>query len=63
LKIENIIDAQPFVLLLTISLSTGIHNWGNGLIVSAIIAIGETSSSPFLVMGFVLHNVSEGITI
>jgi zinc transporter, ZIP family len=46
-----------------IALSIGLHNFGEGLAVGAAFALGEAALGSFLVIGFILHNVTEGIGI
>lgn len=46
-----------------IALSIGLHNLGEGLAIGAAFALGEAALGSFLVIGFTLHNVTEGIGI
>jgi zinc transporter, ZIP family len=46
-----------------IALSIGLHNFGEGLAVGAAFALGEAALGSFLVIGFILHNITEGIGI
>ena len=46
-----------------IALSIGLHNFGEGLAVGAAFALGEAARGSFLVIGFILHNITEGIGI
>ena len=46
-----------------IAFSIGLHNLGEGLAVGAAFALGEAALGSFLVIGFTLHNVTEGIGI
>ncbi len=46
-----------------IALGIGLHNLGEGLVVGAAFASGETALAAFLVTGFVIHNVTEGFGI
>jgi zinc transporter ZupT len=60
--------AQPksprgFPLALLIAASIGLHNLGEGLSVGAAFSLGEAALGTFLVVGFILHNVTEGIGI
>jgi zinc transporter ZupT len=43
--------------------SIGLHNFGEGLAVGAAFSLGEAALGSFLVIGFILHNVTEGIGI
>jgi len=40
-----------------------LHNFGEGLAIGAAFAIGEAALGTFLIIGFTLHNVTEGIGI
>jgi zinc transporter ZupT len=51
-----------FVALL-IAIGIGFHNLGEGLVVGAAFALGEAALGSFLVIGFILHNITEGIGI
>jgi zinc transporter ZupT len=46
-----------------IALGIGFHNLGEGLVVGAAFALGEAALGSFLVVGFILHNITEGIGI
>jgi zinc transporter, ZIP family len=46
-----------------VALSIGLHNFGEGLAVGAAFALGEAALGSFLVIGFILHNITEGIGI
>lgn len=50
-------------LAILIALSIGLHNFGEGLAVGAAFALGEAALGSFLVIGFILHNITEGIGI
>ena len=41
----------------------GLHNLGEGMAIGAAFALGEAALGSFLVLGFTLHNVTEGIGI
>ncbi len=41
----------------------GLHNLGEGLAIGAAFALGEAALGSFLVIGFTLHNITEGIGI
>lgn len=47
----------------TIALGIGFHNLGEGLAVGSAFALGEAALGSFLVVGFILHNVTEGVGI
>jgi zinc transporter ZupT len=55
--------AQGTFLAALIALSIGLHNFGEGLAVGAAFALGEAALGSFLVIGFILHNITEGIGI
>ena len=46
-----------------IAFSIGLHNLGEGLAIGAAFALGEAALGSFLVIGFTLHNITEGIGI
>jgi hypothetical protein len=53
---------RMFVALL-IAIGIGFHNFGEGLVVGAAFALGEAALASSLVIGFILHNITEGIGI
>lgn len=55
--------AKPIMLALMISISIGLHNFGEGLAIGAAIGLGALALSKFLIVGFTLHNTTEGIAI
>lgn len=46
-----------------IAVSIGFHNLGEGLAIGAAFALGEAALGSFLVIGFTMHNITEGIGI
>ena len=46
-----------------ISVGIGLHNLGEGLAIGASFAIGAASLGTFLVIGFILQNITEGLGI
>jgi zinc transporter ZupT len=46
-----------------IALGIGLHNLGEGLAIGAAFALGEVALGVFLIVGFTLHNVTEGVGI
>ncbi|MDZ4877925.1 MAG: Zinc transporter ZupT [Chroococcidiopsis cubana SAG 39.79] len=46
-----------------LAFSIGLHNLGEGLAIGAAFAIGEAALGSLLVVGFTLHNITEGIGI
>ena len=57
------VRAKGTFLATLIALSIGLHNFGEGLAVGAAFALGEAALGSFLVIGFILHNITEGIGI
>ena len=55
-------SGRMFIALM-IAIGIGFHNLGEGLVVGAAFALGEAALGSFLVIGFILHNVTEGIGI
>jgi len=55
--------ATGIYLAALIALSIGLHNLGEGLAVGTAFALGEAALGSFLVIGFILHNITEGIGI
>ncbi len=46
-----------------IATGIGLHNLGEGLAIGSAFALGETALGVFLIVGFTLHNVTEGVGI
>ena len=46
-----------------VAFGIGLHNLGEGLAIGAAFALGETALGTFLVLGFTLHNITEGVGI
>jgi zinc transporter ZupT len=46
-----------------IAAAVGLHNLGEGLVIGAAYATGEIALGTFLVLGFLLHNTTEGLAI
>ncbi|MEE8348100.1 MAG: ZIP family metal transporter [Acidobacteriota bacterium] len=46
-----------------IALGIGFHNLGEGLAIGSSYAVGEIALGTFLVVGFTLHNITEGLGI
>lgn len=55
-------EGRRFIAFL-IALGIGFHNLGERLVVGAAFALGEAALGSFLVIGFILHNITEGIGI
>jgi zinc transporter, ZIP family len=54
---------QRLLVATMIALSIGMHNLGEGLAIGAAFALGEAALGSFLVIGFTLHNITEGVGI
>jgi len=54
---------KPFAIALMISISIGLHNFGEGLAIGAAVGGGAIAFGAFLIVGFTLQNASEGIAI
>ena len=46
-----------------IAFGIGLHNLGEGLAIGAAFALGEAALGTFLILGFTLHNITEGVGI
>jgi ZIP family zinc transporter len=55
--------ASGFYLAGLIALGIGLHNFGEGLALGTSYASGEIALGTFLVVGFLLHNTTEGLGI
>ena len=51
---------SPLGLAYLVALSIGLHNLAEGLAIGGAVAIGRVSLGAFLVVGFMVHNVTEG---
>jgi zinc transporter ZupT len=54
---------QAIYVATMIALGIGLHNLGEGLAIGVAFSIGEAALGSFLVIGFMLHNVTEGVGI
>jgi zinc transporter ZupT len=54
---------QTMYVAIMIALGIGLHNLGEGLAIGVAFSIGEAALGSFLVIGFMLHNITEGIGI
>jgi zinc transporter ZupT len=54
---------RRLALATTIALGIGLHNLGEGLAIGAAYAIGEVALGAFLVIGFIIQNITEGLGI
>jgi zinc transporter ZupT len=55
--------AQRLSIAWRIALGIGIHNLGEGLAIGAAYNIGEIALGTFLVVGFIIQNITEGLGI
>ena len=54
---------EPLGTSYRIAFGIGLHNLGEGLAIGAAFALGEIALGVFLIVGFTLHNVTEGVGI
>ena len=54
---------QTLVWAYLISLGIGLHNLGEGLAIGSAYVLGEIALGSLLVIGFMVHNVTEGVAI
>jgi ZIP family zinc transporter len=54
---------QALYIATMIALGIGLHNLGEGLAIGVAFSIGEAALGSFLVIGFMLHNITEGVGI
>ncbi len=55
--------AQRMTVALMISIGIGLHNLGEGLAIGAAFSVGAASLGTFLVIGFIIQNITEGLGI
>jgi zinc transporter ZupT len=53
--------AQRFALASLIAVGIGLHNLGEGLAIGAAYSVGAAALGTFLVIGFILQNITEGL--
>ena len=56
-------SASRLVVATAVAAGIGLHNLGEGLAVGAAYRLGEVALGAFLVIGFALHNTTEGLGI
>ena len=56
-------ENTPLRVAILIALGIGLHNFGEGLAIGAAFATGAAALGSFLVVGFTLHNITEGVGI
>jgi zinc transporter ZupT len=54
---------QRMSLATMISVGIGLHNFGEGLAIGASFSVGAATLGTFLVIGFILQNITEGLGI
>ena len=54
---------KRLALALMVALSIGLHNFGEGLAIGASFAVGAAALGTFLVVGFIIQNITEGLAI
>lgn len=63
LAIERATRSTPWSLALLIAIGIGLHNMGEGLLIGSAFAIGSLALGSALILGFAIHNVTEGPAI
>lgn len=53
-------DSTPLMLAYLVALGIGLHNFAEGLAIGSSFALGRVSLGAFLIIGFMIHNVTEG---
>jgi zinc transporter ZupT len=56
-------SAQRMTVALMIAIGIGLHNLGEGLAIGAAFSVGAASLGAFLVIGFIIQNITEGLGI
>lgn len=53
-------NSTPLMLAYLVALGIGLHNFAEGLAIGSSFALGRVSLGAFLIIGFMIHNVTEG---
>lgn len=56
-------SARRIGLATMVALGIGLHNFGEGLAIGASFAVGAAALGTFLVVGFIIQNITEGLAI
>ena len=56
-------ETTPLEVSYRIAFGIGLHNLGEGLAIGAAFALGQAALGTFLILGFTLHNITEGVGI
>jgi zinc transporter ZupT len=56
-------ESQRLSLAFMIALGIGVHNLGEGLAIGAAYSVGKIALGAFLVVGFIIQNITEGLGI
>lgn len=54
---------RALVLAYLVAFSIGVHNLGEGLAIGSAYALGEIATGALLIIGFMIHNLTEGIAV
>ncbi|TLY03548.1 MAG: hypothetical protein E6K92_04700 [Thaumarchaeota archaeon] len=52
-----------FAIALMVAIGIGLQNLGEGLATGGAMVVGEVALSTFLIVGFTVHNSTEGLAI
>lgn len=53
----------PLLLAYLVAFSIGVHNLGEGLAIGGAYALGQVATGALLIIGFMIHNLTEGIAV
>ena len=60
---QHQLGVKAGAIALMISIGIGLQNFGEGLAIGASVVLGELALSTFLIVGFMIHNTTEGFAI